>query len=83
MIFWFKFKLLFERKFEEGSLIYMLSDLYFNKIYALMDGIRNLSFIESQLVQFVKTIVLILKLQGKRESTRLWKYLSLEHKANW
>lgn len=44
-----------------------------------IDGTRNLSFTECQLVQFVK---IMLKLQGKRESTWLWKYLSLEHKAN-
>lgn len=43
---------------------------------------RNLSFTESQLVQFVKTVVLVLKLQGKKESTRIWKYVSVEHKAN-
>ena len=60
----------------------MLSVLYFNRIYAL-NGRNQKSVTESQLVQFVKTIVLIMKLQGKRESRRLWKYLSLEHKANW
>ena len=32
---------------------------------------RNLSFTEFQLVQFFKTIMIILKLKGKKESTRL------------